>query len=139
MATRAVQWASGKSRRRVTATVILEEDVVDVIEETDIPIKSSDVELVEEIMTPETRGSSERRKRREYRSTGSALTNLPEIEDSVSYSPPIPMHIPPVPLPVPPGNLNRRVTCHNCNCMFEVETGLTRARCPVCGKRIELV
>ena len=88
MATRAVQWASGKSRRRVTGTVILEEDVVDVIEETDIPVKSSDVELVEEIITPETQASSERRKRREYRSTGSRLANLPEIEDSVSYSPP---------------------------------------------------
>ena len=62
MATRAVQWASGKSRRRVTGTVILEEDVVDVIEETDISVKSSDVELVEEIITPETQASSEKEK-----------------------------------------------------------------------------
>ena len=139
MATRAVRWASGKSRRRVTGTVILEEDVVDVIEETDIPVKSSDVELVEEIMTPETQASSERRKRREYRSTGSRLANLPEIEDSVSYSPPIPMHTPPMPLPVPPGSMNRRVACNNCDSIFEVEAGLTRAKCPVCGEKIELV
>ena len=139
MATRAVQWASGKGRRRVTGKVILEEDVVDIIEETDIPIKSSDVELVEEIMAPETLASSERRKRREYRSTGSVLTDLPEIDDSVSYSPPNPMHTPPIPLPIPPGTTNRRVACDGCNSIFEVEAGLTRAKCPVCGKKIGLV
>ena len=61
MATRAVQWASGGCRR-VTGTVILEEDVVDVIEETDISVKSSDVELVEEIITPETQASSGKEK-----------------------------------------------------------------------------
>ena len=139
MATRAVRWASGKGRTRVTGKVILEEDVVDIIEETDIPIKSSDVELVEEIMAPETLASSERRKRREYRSTGSVLTDLPEIDDSVSYSPPNPMHTPPIPLPIPPGTTNRRVACDGCNSIFEVEAGLTRAKCPVCGKKIGLV
>ena len=36
--------------------------MVDVIEETDISVKSSDVELVEEIITPETQASSEKEK-----------------------------------------------------------------------------
>ena len=140
MATRALRWASGGSRKRVTGTVILEEDVVDVIEETDIPIKSSDVELVEETTISETQASTERRKRREYRSmSGSSLGNIPEIGDGSGYSPPIPMHVPPSPLPVPPSGINRRVMCKSCNAIFEVESGLSRSKCPVCGERIELV
>ena len=140
MATRALRWASGGSRKRVTGTVILEEDVVDVIEETDIPIKSSDVELVEETTISETQASTERRKRREYRSmSGSSLGNIPEIGDGSGYSPPIPMHVPPSPLPAPPSGINRRVMCKSCNAIFEVESGLSRSKCPVCGERIELV
>ena len=140
MATRALRWASGGSRKRVTGTVILEEDVVDVIEETDIPIKSSDVELVEETTISETQASTERRKRREYRSmSGSSLGNIPEIGDGSGYSPPIPMHVPPSPLPAPPSGTNRRVMCKSCNAIFEVESGLSRSKCPVCGERIELV
>ena len=140
MATRALRWASGGSRKRVTGTVILEEDVVDVIEETDIPIKSSDVELVEETTISETQASTERRKRREYRSmSGSSLGNIPEIGDGSGYSPPIPMHAPPSPLPAPPSGINRRVMCKSCNAIFEVESGLSRSKCPVCGERIELV
>ena len=140
MSTRALRWASGGSRKRVTGTVILEEDVVDVIEETDIPIKSSDVELVEETTISETQASTERRKRREYRSmSGSSLGNIPEIGDGSGYSPPIPMHVPPSPLPAPPSGINRRVMCKSCNAIFEVESGLSRSKCPVCGERIELV
>ena len=140
MATRALRWASGGSRKRVTGTVILEEDVVDVIEETDIPIKSSDVELVEETTISETQASTERRKRREYRSMSMpSLGNIPEIGDGSGYSPPIPMHAPPSPLPAPPSGINRRVMCKSCNAIFEVESGLSRSKCPVCGERIELV
>ena len=140
MATRALRWASGGSRKRVTGTVILEEDVVDVIEETDIPIKSSDVELVEETTMSETQASTERRKRREYRSMSMpSLGNIPEIGDGSGYSPPIPMHVPPSPLPAPPSGINRRVMCKSCNAIFEVESGLSRSKCPVCGERIELV
>jgi len=140
MATRALRWASGGSRKRVTGTVILEEDVVDVIEETDIPIKSSDVELVEETTISETQASTERRKRREYRSmSGPSLGNIPDIGDGSGYSPPIPMHVPPSPLPVPPSGINRRVMCKSCNAIFEVKSGLSRSKCPVCGERIELV
>ncbi|MAU30246.1 MAG: hypothetical protein CMA26_03940 [Euryarchaeota archaeon] len=140
MATRALRWASGGSRKRVTGTVILEEDVVDVIEETDIPIKSSDVELVEETTMSETQASTERRKRREYRSMSMpSLGNIPEIGDGSGYSPPIPMHAPPSPLPAPPSGINRRVMCKSCNAIFEVESGLSRSKCPVCGERIELV
>ena len=140
MATRALRWASGGSRKRVTGTVILEEDVVDVIEETDIPIKSSDVELVEETTISETQASTERRKRREYRSMSMpSLGNIPEIGDGSGYSPPIPMHVPPSPLPAPPSGINRRVMCKSCNAIFEVESGLSRSKCPVCGERIELV
>ena len=35
--------------------------------------------------------------------------------------------------------MNRRVACNNCDSIFEVKAGLTRAKCPVCGERIELV
>ena len=140
MATRAIHWASGKSRKKVTGSVILEEDVVDVIEETDIPIRSSDVELVEENSMPETRASSDRRRRREYRSKeGSVLASLPEIGGPVGISPPVPKHLPPSPIPASTISTNRRIACQYCESIFEVEAGVSRSKCPVCGEKIELV
>jgi hypothetical protein len=135
MSTRAIRWASGRTGKKVTGVVILEEDVVDVIVETDIAVSSSDVELVEE-SSSDSQNASERRRRREYRSSNSA-NSLPEIDDSREFAIPIPMHSTPPP-PSALNSANIRITCHSCSAIFEIELGLKKLSCPVCGEKIKL-
>jgi hypothetical protein len=136
MSTRAIRWASGRTGKKISGVVILEEDVVDVIVETDISVSSSEVELVEESGT-DSQSTSERRRRREYRSNNSAQS-LPELHSSDKFIIPVPKHSAPLPLPVPLNGANVRVSCHSCSSIFEIELGLKKFICPVCGEKIKL-
>jgi hypothetical protein len=111
---------------------------VDVIVETDISVSSSDVELVEENEQGPS-ASSERRRRREYRANSDpAPFQVPLTNESEVFSLPIPVHTPPLPPPDDLGTLNRRVSCHSCGSIFEIEARLSRSKCPVCDEKIEL-
>ena len=136
MSTRAIRWASGRTGKRITGVVILEEDVVDVIVETDISISSSEVELVEEQKT-DSRNVAERRRRREYRSSNLA-SPLPELGGSGEFAIPVPKHSPPLPPPLPLAGANIGVSCQSCSSIFEIELGLKKFSCPVCGEKIKL-
>tara|TARA_B100001175_G_scaffold317752_1_gene336171 strand:- start:6336 stop:11120 length:4785 start_codon:yes stop_codon:yes gene_type:complete len=138
MTTRAIRWVGGRRREEAAGVVILEEDVVDVIVETDISVSSSDVELVEESEQGPS-ASSERRRRREYRANSDpAPFQVPLTNESEVFSLPIPVHTPPLPPPDALGTLNRRVSCHSCGSIFEIEARLSRSKCPVCDEKIEL-
>ena len=93
MSTRAIRWATGRTGKEIAGVVILEEDVVDVIVDTDISVSSSEVELVEE-QKINSQNATDRRRRREYRSSNSAKS-LPELADSGEFAIPIPKHSPP--------------------------------------------
>jgi hypothetical protein len=114
---------------------MLEEDVVDVIEETDITVKSSEVELVE----PElTEGASERKKRRETRSHTTIIADsLPDMP--VPALPVMPTSgTSPIPgMPALPA-MNQPVICNECNGRFEVGSNLKMVKCPICDERIDL-
>ena len=136
MSTRAIRWVSGRTGKKVTGVVILEEDVVDVIVETDISVSSSEVELVEEQKT-DSQNATDRRRRREYRSSSSAKS-LPELADSGEFAIPVPKHSPPLPPPLPLTGANIGVSCQSCSSIFEIEPGLKKFSCPVCGEKIKL-
>jgi subtilisin family serine protease len=132
---RAIRYLGKRRGRVVTATVMLEEDVVDVIEETDITVKSSEVELVE----PElTEGASERKKRRETRSHTTIIADsLPDMP--VPALPVMPTSgTSPIPgMPALPA-MNQPVICNECNGRFEVGSNLKMVKCPICDERIDL-
>ena len=104
--------------------VILEEDVVDVVEESDIkvvaeiqPDVSEEVELVEEVI----------------------LAPVPEMSPATQSLPDSPTNeegnIPEAPAPPP---LNMPVVCPSCSSRFEIAMGNSSASCPVCDERIVL-
>ena len=136
MSTRAIRWATGRTGKEIAGVVILEEDVVDVIVDTDISVSSSEVELVEEQKT-NSQNATDRRRRREYRSSNSAKT-LPDLADSGEFAIPIPKHSPPLPPPLPLEGANIGVSCQSCSSIFEIESGLKKFSCPVCGEKIKL-
>jgi len=140
MTVRAARWIGRRRRTSAPGVVMLEEDVVDVILESDISVSSSDVELVEEEVV-QSEGASERKLRREIRSQPAPTSPLPPL-------PPPDMAITPPNVPIaggvenselpPPMPMNRNVLCESCGSRFEVSSGLKVAKCPVCDERITL-
>ena len=133
MSTRAIRWVSGRTGKKITGVVVLEEDVVDVIVDTDISVSSSEVELVEERKT-DSKNATDRRRRREYRSSNPAKS-VPSLADSGEFAIPVPEHSPPLPPPLPPIGANIGVSCQSCSAIFETEPGLMKFICPVCGEK----
>ena len=123
---------------------MLEEDVVDVILETDISVSSSEVELVEEEEEEEAslgEGASERKRRREGRARSAHAESLPPLPPPAITPPPAGMPIPegsPKTDFPPPLQMNRSVLCDSCGGRFEVSSGLKMTKCPVCDERIDL-
>jgi hypothetical protein len=142
---RAIRWMGGGRRVRAEGTLLLEEDVVEVIDDDDIPVTvvdtSSIVELVE--TGPESDAGGQRRQRRERRAAVAdateirALPSMPQSPESAA----VPAELPPLDegMPMPPGMpmLNRPVMCPECSSRFEVAADLTMTRCPICALRID--
>jgi len=139
MSARAVRWVNSRRKTAAPGIVMLEEDFVDVILESDISVSSSEVELVEEEV-PQSEGTSERKRRRESRARPDQPGDLPSMpipsipppdivpSEIISRSPELP----------PPIQMNRNVLCHSCEGRFEVPGNLKMTKCPVCDERIEL-
>jgi len=137
LSARAVRWMRGRRRTEASGSVLLEEDVVDVIDEDDIAVTTSeadDAQIVELVDINE--GAGERRERRELRSSVAtapeALPPLPAPETSAAHEAlPEGESAPPE---LPP--LNRPVMCPLCSSRFEVPADVKTTKCPVCDERI---
>ena len=144
MTARAVRWIGSRRRTSAPGLVMLEEDVVDVILETDISVSSSEVELVEEEEEEGAslgEGASERKRRREGRARSGHAESLPPLPPPAITPPPAGMPIPegsPKTDFPPPLQMNRSVLCDSCGGRFEVSSGLKMTKCPVCDERIDL-
>ena len=116
--------------------MLLEEDVVDVVDEDDIAVSTSEDEGSNLVELVELEGGAElRRGRRRKRSRAV----------SVSEPPPMPAPLPEpnadapeVPPDPPELQLNKPVVCSGCVCSFEAPLDVQVARCPVCGENIVL-
>jgi DNA-directed RNA polymerase subunit RPC12/RpoP len=128
MSLNAVKWV-GRRRRVGAGNIILEDDVVDIVEPTDLEIKSSEIELIEEKIDDP---ANLRKQRRNSRKISNQLS-----EQSI----PIPRQ--PLPLPstgeiqeIP--QINRTILCPECSARFDVSSGLKMIKCPICESRISL-
>ena len=136
LSARGIRWMRGRRNFQAAGTVLLEEDVVDVVDDTDIAVKTSeedDVQLVELVEVNE--GAEGRRGRRQNRSQIVDVLELPPI--------PIPTPEPDVKIPEeasrPPDlQLNKPIICPECDSRFEAPLDIQAAKCPVCGENIAL-
>lgn len=124
LSARGLRWVR-RNRGEAPGVVMLEEDVVDVVDDSDIkvvaetrPEDSEEVELVEEavVLTPP------------QEVVPPSLT-IPEI--------PIPESEAQSDMPSPPA-LNVPIICPNCSSRFEIAMGNSSTNCPVCDERIVL-
>jgi hypothetical protein len=137
LSARGIRWMRGRRKIEVSGTVLLEEDVVDVVDDADIAVKTNvedDANLVELVEVNE--GPVGRQGRRRKRSQ--MVAEVPELPPT-----PIPAQEPDaeafeVPLSPPELQLNKPVICSECDSRFEAPLDIRAARCPVCGVNIAL-
>ena len=136
LSARGIRWMRGRRNFQAAGTVLLEEDVVDVVDDTDIAVKTSeedDVQLVELVEVNE--GAEGRRGRRQNRGQIADVLELPPM--------PIPTPEPDVKIPEeasrPPDlQLNKPIICPECDSRFEAPLDIQAAKCPICGENIAL-
>jgi hypothetical protein len=136
LSARGIRWMRGRKNFQAAGTVLLEEDVVDVVDDTDIAVKTSeedDVQLVELVEVNE--GAEGRRGRRQNRDQ---ITDIPELPPMPIPPPESDVKIPEVAYPPPELQLNKPIICPECDSRFEAPLDIQATRCPVCGDNIVL-
>jgi hypothetical protein len=131
-----LRWLGRRRAIEDDGAVLMEDDVVDLIDDSDLSISSEDVELVR---PPEpgqdSIGAEGRRARRERRSESEPITDAPALEDVGTK-----------PLPELPAKMrgpssalvSRPAVCSNCGGRFVASTKLSSTRCPICEERVPL-
>ncbi len=137
LSARGIRWMRGRRKVEASGTVLLEEDVVDVVDDADIAVKTGaedDVNLVELVeVNEEFEGRRSRRRKRIQ-----MATEAPELPSTPTLPSEHDAEVPEVPFSPPELQLNRPVICSECNSKFEAPLDIRAARCPVCGENIAL-
>ena len=144
MSGRAIRWIGGRRRKPVQGVIMLEDDVVDVIDEDDIPVEAIDTSSIVEVVDINVESTSPRRERRQRRTQpkmAEISTTIPEMtqpatNDGIVAEPLPAMGDAPALPGLPP--LNKPVLCPECGSRFDVAFDLKMTRCPICALRIDL-
>ena len=136
MSARGIRWMRRRRSVEASGSVLLEEDVVDVVDEDDIAVSTSEDEGSNLVELVELEGGAElRRGRRQKRSRAVPVPEPPPMPASL----PEPSADAPEAPPDPPElQLNKPVVCPGCDCRFETSLDVHAAKCPVCGENIAL-
>jgi len=138
LSSRAIGWIGSRRRRVSNATVILEEDVVEVVDESDLNVEPIDVSsLVEVVEDEQDHGALGRRERREMRANKEIEMDNLEVPIAELINEEISLQMPPPIAPIS-SSMNRPVICPNCSSRFEVKSNLKSTRCPICAQKINL-
>ena len=138
LSSRALSWVGGRRRRVSSATVILEEDVVEVIDESDLAVEAVDLSsIVEVVDEKQDSGAISRRERREIRAKIEDVENNSEVTTAESFVEGDILQMPPPNIPMFT-SMNRPVICPDCSSRFEVKSDLKSTRCPICAQKINL-
>ena len=116
------------------SSVVMEDDVVDLVGVADLSIGSDEVEIVHnEDDVVAVSGRDSRRARRDKRNSEGEGALGESGSETMEEMPEMP--IPDSPLASP---VSVQVTCSGCGSRFATEPGIVSMKCPVCGTRIGL-
>tara|TARA_B100000287_G_scaffold289062_1_gene272356 strand:- start:11933 stop:16843 length:4911 start_codon:yes stop_codon:yes gene_type:complete len=130
-----IRWIGRRRAMDNETEVLMEDDVVDLVEDSSIPVDSHVVELVDSV-EEDVSGTSARKGRRKKRAA-SVSTEVPDaeivLEDASEIpEPEIPHDFNPA---IDPGG---SVICANCGGRFAMGGGVAAAKCPICGEKVKL-
>jgi hypothetical protein len=129
------RWVGRRGSIDKDASVVMEDDVVDLVRGTDLSIGSDEIEVVQDDSNDHTAvsGRDSRRARRNRRN--SEEDGLPDTAGSVAIEPELEIQMPDYPMAPP---ISGQVTCPGCESRFATEPGVMSMKCPVCGSKIGL-
>jgi len=130
-----VRWVGRRGSIDKDASVVMEDDVVDLVGGTDLSIGSDEIEIVQDDSNDDTAVSGRdsrraRRDRRNYEEDG-----LLDTAGSGAIEPVLEIQMPDYPMAPP---ISGQVTCPGCKSRFATEPGVMSMKCPVCGSKIDL-
>ena len=108
----------------------MEDDVIDIIEEDDLMVSSSEIDMIELISDNDVIDSKESRRIRRF----SRMENNQNIKENEVFSVEV---INNEQIRKPPVN-NDQIICPFCNSKFGINIGISSIKCPVCQERIDL-
>jgi hypothetical protein len=129
------RWVGRRGSIDKDASVVMEDDVVDLVGETDLPISSDEIEVVQDDSNDDSAvsGRDSRRARRDRRN--SEEDGLLDTAGSGAIEPELEIRMPDYPMAPP---ISGQVTCPGCESRFATEPGVMSMKCPVCGSKIGL-
>ena len=124
-----LRWAGRRSTVNKDDTVVMEDDVIDLLEESDLKVGPLEVEIIDSADNLEPSNI-----RKERRSRRASEQDEAPYEDKVVVSEDI-MNGPILPeIPATGG----QISCSECGSRIVTRPGVTSTKCPVCGIRVDL-
>ena len=112
----------------------MEDDVVDIVEESDLAVGVDLVEIVDSEEVPSEDGRSSRKARRARRN---AEGSRDEIIEGPILGPSETVDATVMPAPAI-SNSGLQISCPNCQSRVMTEYGVSSAKCPICDSKIDL-
>ena len=130
MSVQGIRWAGRKRVSEDDSNVMMEDDVVDLVGDSDLSVGMGEVEMVEdkpeEITGDSSEGAEGRRARRERRTL--KAEEIGELEIQIDSQE----------IPGPEANLNplqntgNRLVCSSCGSRIVTDSSMTSTKCPIC-------
>ena len=131
-----LRWIGNRRSMDKESSVIMEDDVVDIVGQTDISIGIDEVEIIDDGVTEDGdlgsgfESRKARRARRGEKPDSTSSIGEPPLEAS---EPEPSEYLSPM-----PGMIGGQVSCSGCGSRFVADAGVSSAKCPVCGSRVDL-
>ncbi|HJO85053.1 MAG TPA: hypothetical protein QF671_05740, partial [Candidatus Thalassarchaeaceae archaeon] len=131
-----LRWVGRRRAIEDDDVVLLEDDVVDLIDYSDLSVSSRDVELVQPLEPEQDHiGAEGRRAQRERRSESGTVADSSDLEEMVAKTHPV-MSVEMA--GTASVSVSSPAVCSNCGGRFVVNSKLSSTRCPVCQERVHL-
>ena len=129
-----IRWVGKRSSIDKDSSVMMEDDVVDLLDEADLSIGSDEVEIINDETGEEGgNGSKNRKERRERRKAAEAVEGSEVGGTILDIEAP-----PPGPSAQVVNPVSGQTSCFDCGSRVVLEPGVTTMRCPICEAKIEL-
>jgi len=131
-----IRWAGKRRSLDDDSSVIMEDDVVDIVRDSDLAVGVDEVEIVDGPPSPDEGDGSGIQSRRDRRARRSSEPEIASETDESPIEEPL-LGLPEI-SPSPPSSIGGQVSCFGCGSKFVADAGVSSAKCPVCGSRVDL-
>ena len=124
-----LRWAGRRSTVNKDDTVVMEDDVIDLLDDSDLKVGPLEVEIIDSADNLEPSNiRKERRSRRAFEQDEAPYEDKVVVSEDIMNGPILP-EIPAT---------GSQISCSECGSRIVTSPGVTSTKCPVCGTRVDL-